>query len=154
MDKRKTIKVMVFGLIFICLFLKITRIVQPDWFAWNHYDTVHGFYKEPKNTIETVFLGSSVTANGIIPAQLYEEQGICAYNLGMEQQPMLASYYWLKEAYRLHPKTLKTVVLDVSMLRRTPKESFYRKALDDMRFSKIKYEAIKDHTSGFRSFMS
>ena len=148
------VRILVFGIILICLYIRVNRLAQPDWFTWNNYDTIHAFYKEPKNTIETIFLGSSVTANGIIPAQLYEEQGICSYNLGTEQQPMLASYYWLKEAYRLHPETLKTVILDVSMLRRIPKDTFYRKALDAMHFSKVKYQAIKDHTSGFREFMS
>lgn len=152
--KMLPVRILIFSLLFICIYMRITRLAQPDWFEWNNYDTIHAFYKEPRDTIETVFLGSSVTANGIIPAQLYEEQGICAYNLGTEQQPVFASYYWMKEAYHLHSKTLKTVVFDVSMLRRTPKENFYRKALDAMHFSGVKYQAIKEHASGFRDFMS
>lgn len=149
-----SVRILIFSVILTGIFLRVNRIAQPDWFEWNNYDTLHAFYKEPQNTIETIFLGSSVTANGIIPMRLYEKQGICAYNLGTEQQPMLASYYWMKEAYRMQSRTLKTVVLDVSMLRRTPKESYYRKAFDAMHFSEVKCQAVKDHVSGFREFMS
>lgn len=109
---------------------------------------------EPQDTIETVFLGSSVIANGIIPAEIYDEAGVCAYNLGTEQQPMLASYYWLKEVYRLHSNTLKTVVLDASMLRRVPEKAFYQKAIDNMAFSMNKIEAINAYTANGVDFLN
>lgn len=125
---------------------------QPKWFEWNNYDTTHGFYMEPRNTIETVFLGSSVMVNGIIPAVIYDEAGVCAYNLGTEQQPVLASFHWLKEAYRLHGKTLKTVVLDASMLRRVPDMPFYQKAIDNMALSGNKLEATRAYTQSATDF--
>ena len=115
---------------------------------------MHGFYEEPGNTIETIFLGASIVVNGITPMELYENYGICAYNLATEQQPMLASYYWLEEAERLHGDTLKTVVLDMSMLRRTPTTAFYQKALDGMHFSSVKIRAVADYTSDFNEMLS
>ena len=152
-DKHIT-KIIVFLIVLIILFVGVNYITRPIWFDWNNYNTTHAFYEEPDNTIETVFLGASITINGITPMELYEKQGICAYNLGTEQQPMLASYYWMEEAYRLHADTLKTIVLDVSMLRRTPEAAFYRKALDAMRFSKVKYHAVKDFAGNFKDMLS
>ena len=94
----------------IALFAALTAIMaaalgwffQPVWKFWNNYNTMHGFYEEPENTIETIFLGASITACGFSVTELYESYGICAYNLGTEQQPVLAPYDWLEEAYRRH----------------------------------------------------
>ena len=110
MNKQQILKMTTFIIIGALLISGISYFSQPAWKDWNNYDTVHGFYEEPENTIETVFLGASIVINGITPTELYEDYGICAYNLATEQQPVLASYYWLEEAERLHGDTLKTVV--------------------------------------------
>ena len=44
-------------------------LFSPVWLEWNNYNTVYGFYKEPENTIETLFLGSSHVVNGITPTE-------------------------------------------------------------------------------------
>lgn len=96
-------------LIFGFLFVGLNFLAQPVWLDWNNYDTVQGFYEEPEDTIEVIFLGTSSVVNSIMPMELYEDYGICAYNLGTEQQPIMASYYWLEEAYRKHSKTFKDI---------------------------------------------
>ena len=151
---RNLIKICLFWVIAVVLFGAVNVIVSPVWLEWNNYNTTHGFYEEPENTIETIFLGSSVVVNGMIPMELYETYGISSYNLGTEQQPMLASYYWLEEAYRLHPDTLDTLVLEVSMLRRTPEDAFFHKALDGMQLSRVKCRALADYTDDFREIIS
>lgn len=147
-------RILAFGLVVGILLTGTNYFVKPIWSDWNNYDTIQGFYMQPKNTIETIFLGSSVTCNGIIPMELYKDYGTCAYNLGTESQPILASYYWLEEAYRFHSKSLRTVVLDTSMLRRCPDKAFYRKALDSMHFSKVKYNAVKDYADSGNEVLS
>ncbi len=132
------------AVVLICL----GNFFQPVWLKWNNFHTTKGFYEEPKNTIETVFLGSSVVASSISPIEMYDECGINAYNLGMAQQPLMCSYYWLEETYRRHPETLKTVVLEASSLRSDTDESFYHRALDNMRFSTIKFRAVYDYMDG------
>ncbi len=146
-SRKYIIKITAFIVFFSTVFCGLNFFMQPVWRDWNHYDTIHGFYEQPENTIETVFLGSSVMVNGITPMELYENYGICAYNLGTEQQPVMVSYYWLQEAYRLHSKSLKTAVIDSSMLVRDADKSFYRKAISPMRFSSVKYEAVKAYSS-------
>lgn len=142
----KIVKTVLFILIFALLFAGFNFFIQPVWTYLNNYNTIHGFYEEPEDTIETLFLGSSYMVNGVTPTELYDEYGICAYNLATEQQPLMASYYWLLEAYKYQSGSLKNVVLDVSMLRRDPPLSAYRKAFDDMRFSRTKYDAVRAYT--------
>ncbi len=131
--------------LFLCLSY-LNQLFKPSWYDWNNYDTINGFYSEPHDSIETLFLGTSVMVSGISPMELYDAYGICSYNLGTEQQPMLASYYWLEEVYRLHSGSLKNVVLDVSSLRRSANLSFYRKAIDGMKLSPVKIRAVRDYT--------
>ena len=100
-------RVIAFATIALLLVTYLGKLFQPVWLDWNNYNTLHGFYEEPENTIETVFLGSSVMINGISPMVLYEDYGMCSYNLRTEQQPMLISYYWLEEAYKHHSQTMK-----------------------------------------------
>ncbi len=139
-------KVALFGLILALLLAGVNVLFQPVWYEWNNYHTHHGFYQQPPNTVEAISVGASLTVNSLIPTQMYEEQGICAYNLATEWQPMMASYYWVKEAYRKHPQSLKTVLLDVSQLRKaeSPALSLYHKALDNMEFSPVKVEAAQE----------
>ncbi len=146
---KRPIKVIAFLIVlFICLGI-CNFIVSPVWTDYNNYNTTHGFYEEPDDTIETLFLGTSSVINGIIPIELYEDYGICSYNLATELQPVLASYYWLEEVYRLHSETLDTVVLDVSGLTRNDDEAFYHKALDAMQFSEVKVQAVRSYSDGW-----
>ncbi len=148
-SRLKTVtRVFLFCIIFVLMFLALNVFFQPAWLGNNNYYTTNGFYEEPDNTIQTLFLGASVTSTAFIPMQLYEDYGICAYNLGTTQQPLLTSYYWLEEAYRLHKDTLKTVFFDVSELRSKGNTAAYHKALDNMEFSDVKYRAVKDYAKG------
>lgn len=137
-----------FFLILLCvLFVLQCFIYQPVWPEWNNYETIKGFYLEPENTIETIFLGPSTVINGISPMEIYEQYGYCTYNLGTEAQPVLASYYWLKEAYRLHKDSLKVVFFDPSCMRWGIESwgldiVYYQKAIDEMQESPVKMEAI------------
>ena len=100
-----------------------------------------------RDTIDVIFLGSSHAVSGFSPQQLYNEYEIRSYNLGCEQQNLVTSYYWLKEALRY--QTPEVVVLDTYLL--FPQENVgplnsiegcTRKALDFMKWSPVKMEAI------------
>ncbi|MBP3893737.1 MAG: hypothetical protein J6D34_06820 [Atopobiaceae bacterium] len=132
-----------FVVILVLLLQGVNSFLQPIWFYENNFNTYHGFYEEPKNSIETIFVGASMTLFGFSPMEMYEQDGISAYNLASTSQPMMGSYFWVKEAYRLQGETMDTVVIDVSMLRRNSSDEDYRKALDGMDDSSpVKQEAI------------
>lgn len=102
------------------------------------------FYKLPKDSADVLIIGSSHVRDAFIPQEIYDKYGVTSYNLACARQPILISYYWLKEALRYqHPKV---VVLDANMMFYSKSadkpEPDIRKALDFMRWGKVKVEAI------------
>lgn len=69
------------------------------------------FYKQEKNTVDVLCLGSSHTYTNINPAVLWDEYGIASYDLAGSNQPFWNSYYYFKEALKY--QTPELVVLDV-----------------------------------------
>lgn len=112
--KIKTIKIISFVLIF-CVFLYyISNILKfKDSIGLNQ---TYMFYKQPKNSIDVLFIGSSHVHADINPAILYKEYGISSYNLSSAAQPLLNSYFFLKES--LKTQKPKLIVLEGFMLAR------------------------------------
>lgn len=69
------------------------------------------FYKQEKNTIDVLCLGSSHTYTNINPAILWDEYGMASYDLAGSNQPLWNSYFYFKEALKYQAPEL--VVLDV-----------------------------------------
>ena len=132
-------------------FLYLNHIMTPKFFytdRWPTTATYLGFYEMEKDSVDVLFLGSSHAVTCFIPQELYNQYGITSYNLGCEQQNLVLSYYWLKEALRY--QTPKVVVLEGYLLfpyrEEEPlnsQEACSRKALDFMRWSPVKTEAIR-----------
>ena len=81
--------------------------------ALKSYDglyTMQQFYKQPKDTVDLLVLGSSHSYVNIDPGILWEEYGVPAYDLGGGVQPLWNTYFYLKEA--LKTQTPKLIVLD------------------------------------------
>ena len=130
----------------------INQLLEPEYFITNPWPTTAtfvGFYEMEQDTVDVLFLGSSHAAAAFSPQELYDGYGITSYNLGSEQQNLLITYYWLKEALRY--QSPKVVVLDCLMLFSympsevlNTTEGFARKAIDPMRWGAVKREAIAD----------
>ncbi len=129
----------------------INRILVPKYTLYNSEypttSTYEQFYRMERNSVDVLFLGSSLVVNGIIPQEIYNSYGIRSYNLGCEQQSIFLSYYWLKEALRY--QSPKAVVLELAfMVSEHPEdainttEGLTRKCLDPMRLSPVKREAV------------
>ena len=125
------------------------EVTRPKFYNDNYWPldvTYQGFYEMEKDTVDVLFLGSSHTISAFTPQELYDISGIRSFNLGSEEQSLLISYYWLKEALRYqHPKA---VVLDTILcfpFTETPyncSEPSIRKSLDPMKWSSVKLEAV------------
>ena len=146
------IKIIAFAIVTALIVLSINRIENPKYFynsTWPTTATYTGFYNMPRNSVDVLFFGSSHAASSISPQELYDQYGITSYNLGCEQQNILVSYYWLKEA--LNYQSPKAVVIDTYMLQwynadelLNTAEVCTRKAIDYMRWGKVKISAIND----------
>lgn len=131
----------------------INQILLPKYIyknsTWPTTSSYNQFYQMEKNSIDVIFLGSSVCVNAFSPQELYNNYGIRSYNLGSEQQSIFLSFFWLKESLRF--QSPQVVVLDTRFLFTlhpenaiNTTEGLTRKCLDPMKWSNVKAEAVND----------
>lgn len=149
------------GIIKSCVFLVITAlslhmlngILVPKFdysnSDWPTTSTYEQFYKMEKDSVDVLFLGSSVMVNAASPQEIYRQYGIRSYNLSSENQSPVISYWWLKEALRF--QSPQAVVMDCRFLFPLHKENdlnmvegLVRKSIDPMRWSAVKMAAVHD----------
>lgn len=58
------------------------------------------FYKQPRNSIDVLSVGTSLAYAGINTNVLWSEYGIASYNLCSAEQPYWVSYYMIREALK------------------------------------------------------
>ena len=151
--KKKILSIVIVFLSLSVILFFFTGLLKPTWFSWNTDSTMKGIYKEPDNRIQVLFLGSSSIITGISPISLYENYGFCAYDLGTPEQPLMSSYYWLKEVEKHHPDTLNTVILDSYFIfNQDPPFEKNERALTHMKFSPVKTEAFRELSRKYGDF--
>ena len=146
-----------FTALLIAVLYFLTVLFTPTWLEWNNNNTMKEFYREPDNSIQVAFLGTSQMVSGISPITLYDNFGICAYNMGTQRQPIFSSYVWLQEIKRKHPDSLKVAVLDISYIffnedAFTELEYMDERALAHMELSPVKIGALKELSERYESF--
>lgn len=156
-DMRNRVKGVIKSILFLVILAfvlnYINQILLPKRIyrnsIWPTTSSYNQFYLMEKNTIDVIFLGSSVCVNAFSPQEIYNNCGIRSYNLGSEQQSIFLSYFWLKEALRF--QSPQVVVLDTRFLFNLHPENAInttepqtRKCLDPMKWSEVKVEAVND----------
>lgn len=136
------IKDLIFLVIFAVLFYICTNIFV---LKGNGYGSdVISFYNLRNNSLDIIFFGSSHSYSSFSPDIIEEETGFISYNFATQQQPIYITYHYMIEA--LKTQKPKYFVLDTLMLTADEEyttEGVVRDALDKMKFSKNKIEAIK-----------
>lgn len=95
---KNALKTVGFLAVFLTIFTFYDRVMK-----FKNYDGIYGiqsFYKEKKNTVDVLCLGSSKVFTGLNTDILWEEYGIAAFDLAGSIQPMWNTYYFLKEALK------------------------------------------------------
>lgn len=119
-------------------------VLKPKWSnEFRSGSNIRGWYDMPEDSVDFLILGPSHVVCGVNPNLLYEDYGVSAYCCGTEAQPMMGSYYWLKESIRIQP--IKAVVLDMIDLFVEPNDVNYRKSFDYMKLSSVKREALRSY---------
>lgn len=104
-------KTVAFLLILLFCFMAVALVVERK----SSYIKNEMYIQEAeKEHVDVFFLGSSHVINGINPVQLYDEQGITAYNLGGYGSVLLSSYWQFRLA--LERRIPDLVVIDAYML--------------------------------------
>ena len=95
--------------LFLILFQETGYLLLPELDVsgtdWKSYR------KEPENSIQVMFVGSSVVFCDIVPAVIFEESGITSYMIAGPEQTIPISYYYIREAC----KTQKPEVVCVEL---------------------------------------
>ena len=142
--------------IFVCLLLAVLLwagdVLQPKNNAmsdWPNTATFRDFYSLQPDSLDVVFLGSSHGVRAFVPQELYNSYGLTSYNLCSQEQSIGVSYYWLKEALRLHKP--QVAVLDPFFVfdydpeyPLNMEEPYVRLAMDPMQMSPVKLEAVRE----------
>lgn len=134
-----------------CVFT-VNSVLKPKYYyneTWSTTNTYEDFYNLKKNSVDVLFFGSSHAICSFNPQVIYDEYGITSYNMGSEQQSLVVSYYWLREALKY--QNPKVVVLETLTFHQYKDAYVYnnmncsegsvRKAMDSMRLSSLKFEA-------------
>lgn len=145
----RTLKLLLWCSGFCILFMHLTALLQPKYFynsVSESPETEHwkAFYEEPQNSIDTIFLGSSHVYDGINPLVFYEETGLTSFDLSSSSQDLPTAYFYLQEALRYQKP--KYVIFDAYGLLATAfsNEASYKRSLDNMRWSPVKLNAIRE----------
>lgn len=133
------LRAVAFLVIFCTILSFLTLIYLPKRTHMEETGQPRGFYEEPENTIDVLFLGSCNMYSSISPVLLYEEYGITGYAFCCPDQEMSTSYTYLKEA--LKHQDLKAVVVESLFV--TERNNKKREAYDRFVFDYFPLNANK-----------
>ena len=72
------------------------------------------YRREPKDSVDVLYFGSSLVYCNVVPSVVWEESGITSYVMAGPEQTVPISYYYIREACRTQDP--KAVVLEVTGL--------------------------------------
>lgn len=152
---KKGISITIIILLFLTAFIFLNQLLRPKY----QTDLIEGslirdYYNSSKDH-EVIILGDCEVYANFSPMEMYKDEKIKAYVRGSSQQMLWQSYYILKET--LNYEKPKLVVFSVGALRNdeTKKnEAYNRLALDYMKWSREKVDAIKASMRDEESLLS
>lgn len=134
-------------IVFIVIILKLDFlfVAKRTSLPWDSTNKVRGFYKEPKNSLDVIFVGSSHAYCTFNPVIFYKENAIKSYVFSANEQPLCLSYYYIKEALKYqNPKVIVLEVFYISEKDMYKRDAVNRVNIDDIKPSKNKMDMIVD----------
>ncbi len=105
-------KALIFSLLLVYLLVHYSYAVRPE-LSHTRYN-INGYYAEPKDSLDVVFVGSSGTMSAFIPLKAYQEFGFTSYNFCTNETAYEAFPYCVKEA--LKSQTPDVLLIDIKTL--------------------------------------
>ena len=108
-------KTVVFLLLLALILVPVQRVMARKSLsgAWDMTNKVAGFYNEEEDQFEVMFFGPSHAYAAFSPLVIWEETGIKSYVFSTQQQPLWATYTYVKEALKTQSPAL--IVLECRM---------------------------------------
>lgn len=111
-----------FLLLIVCVLLRVSQIFERKSLdsAWNYTLKVGGFQNEPSDSFQVLGFGSSHMYCTMNPLYIYEQTGIRSYVLATQQQPVEATYYYIKQAFETQSPDVVVLEAYMYLLDKTP----------------------------------
>lgn len=140
--RRRAAAVAVAAALLAVLYL-LQLLFMPKYVGVRREGALVSEYYDETSPHDVIFIGDCEVYENFSPIALWKDYGITSYIRGSAQQLIWQSYYMLEETLRF--ETPKVVVFNVfSMKYGEPQnEAYNRMALDGMRLSDLKFEAIE-----------
>jgi len=140
---KKMLALTLFIIIFLLALFGAQNFLMPKYMDEAREGRLTAEYYSDAHRNDVLIIGDCEVYENISPVTLWEEYGFPGYIRGNAQQLIWHSWAMLADALRY--ETPKVVVLSVlAMMYGEPqKETYNRMALDGLRWSRTKYEAIK-----------
>ena len=139
---KKFLKITAFVLAFVLLLGTAQRILTPKYVTSGQDGRLIGEYYDSAQNHDVVFIGDCEVYENISPVTLWQEYGISSYLRGSPQQLIWHSYYLMAETLE-YEKPDAFVFNVLSMKYGEPQsEAYNRMALDGMKWSQHKVDAI------------
>lgn len=147
------IKIIVFILIGLIIFALLSRILCPSWIRDDGTTiAIKGFYNEPKDTLDAVFVGNSSVYKSVSPMELWKNYGITSYDYSSPEQRIWLSYYLIQECLSYQSPRVIFLSVDEAFTEDDATEQSVRKAFDNMKYNGVKKDAINDKIFNLSNF--
>lgn len=142
---KKLIKMIVFPLIAAVLFLSVSCALERKTFygPWNYMSKLNEFYSLEEDSMDYIGVGSSHMYCTVNPLEVWKDSGFSGFLLATQEQPLTASYYYLKEMFKT--QSPRVVFVEGYMgynFDEFPGEAVAYDAIDPLRFSLNKIQMI------------
>lgn len=138
----RLIKPVAFLLVFVSVFCSLSVVLRFKYY--DAFRQADAFYRQKKNTVDVLVLGSSHAYSDIHPAVFWEDYGYASFVFGASIQPLWNSYYYLVEALKY--QTPKVVILEGYRLVEQNEytgTAYAVKSTYGLRWSKNRIDALK-----------
>lgn len=135
MTKRELLKSILFCILFVAILIPLSYALRTNG---DVKDRFVGFYAEPNNTIDVVFIGSSPVYGAFVTPKIWGEAGITSYALSSHVQRPVAAKYLVEEA--LKSQTPSLFVFEMRMFAMSDAEmmtnmAYTRGVTDNLKYS-------------------
>lgn len=151
---KRILKITAFVLVLVLVLFAAQRVLTPKYVS----EAVEGrliaeYYDSAKNH-DIIFVGDCEVYENISPVTLWEEYGISSYLRGSPQQLIWQSYYLMEET--LQYEKPEAFVFNVQSIKYgvPQSEAYNRLALDGMKWSQSKIDAIHASMTDEEDFLS
>lgn len=140
---KRIVKLVISFVIPVIIFLGLQRLVLPKYASDVPEGNFTAEYYEETTEHDVILIGDCEVYENIDPICLWKNYGITSYIRGNAQQLAWQSYYMLEDTLRT--ETPEAVIYNVQALtyKEPQREEYNRMALDGMRWSKTKWEAVR-----------